>query len=405
MPVVSPLIAVVQARGAAGMDRGGDSSWAGGLEVGGAIPWAPILIVGIPAAVAIALVWLYFRTATRLKQAQLAPPVWLLPYLAQASEAPPSWPPREESAETALELAEHAESVGRLAQQKRAILLGLALNFVAGWAMAGMYLYESRRGNEFAELPGSSRLETSVDTLGYVGLEGREPAPDRGGASAAVDPEFLRPAAPPPPPVQPPAPPTLAALPPSPPPGERPPLSPTRRRDSLLAARRIDSLAMAAALAAQLRDSITQAIRDSVARATPPSAPLPRVVPPPAPPPPPPPDPGVELARANEVVRAGANALIAAIRAREGVGDLLAPGSARDAFLRFVQQSGPSASLVSVPDAILSGSRAEATVTIQFQWRGSFGDTRRRSGRFQAVAVREGGVWRAVPFAVLDNLP
>lgn len=113
----------------------------------------------------------------------------------------------------------------------------------------------------------------------------------------------------------------------------------------------------------------------------------------------------MELARAGEVVRAGANALIAAIRSREGVGDLLASGTARDGFVRFVQQSGPSASLVSVPDVILSGNRAEATVTIQFQWRGAFGDTRRKSGRFRAAAVREGGAWRAVPFAVLDNLP
>jgi hypothetical protein len=113
----------------------------------------------------------------------------------------------------------------------------------------------------------------------------------------------------------------------------------------------------------------------------------------------------VELARAGEAIRAGAGALVAAIEAREGVGMLLAAGNARDDFVQFVQQSRPSASLVSVPDAIASGSRAEATVTIQFQWRGAFGDTRRRSARFQAAAVREGGAWRPVPFVVLDHLP
>lgn len=397
-----PIIAL-QARIQGGM-AGGDSAWGAGLDGSAAFPWAPALLLGGPAVIAAGLLWWYFRTARTLRQAQLTPPVWLLPYLEQKLDPPPAWPPPETSADAMGEQIERTESVGRLARRKRAILLGLALNFVAGWAMAGAYLYESRRGPEFQELPGPTTLATSIDTLGFQGME---------------EPGEVAPVIPPPPPPLPAAAPTPAPVPAAPVDAaelqrrndQR--LAAIRRRDSLLAIRRTDSIAAARQELQRLRDSIALAVQDSLTRAarvvpTPVVvAPAPPPPPPPAPPPPtpPPPDPAVELARAAGAIRAAAGGLVASIGSREGLSGILAPGAARDGFLRFVQQSAPAASLVSVAEPLLLSDRATSNVTVQFQWRGTFGDTRRRTARFQAAAVRDGSTWRVASFTVLDNLP
>jgi hypothetical protein len=110
---------------------GGDGA-ARVFDTGATFPWVPVLLLVVPAVVGVGLILMYLRTVRRMRQAQLAPPVWLLPYLEHTEHGPPVWPPTESSEELTTELAERAESVGRLARRKRAILVGLALNFVPG---------------------------------------------------------------------------------------------------------------------------------------------------------------------------------------------------------------------------------------------------------------------------------
>src|SRR5690606_28312790 len=107
----------------------------------------------------------------------------------------------------------------------------------------------------------------------------------------------------------------------------------------------------------------------------------------PLPPPPPPPDPAVERARATAAIQAGAEQLMAAVNARsDGLSASLSSGAGRDRLLRFVQDRSPTASLLRVAAPTLSAGRAASVVTMQFQWRGPFGDTRREDGRFEVEA-------------------
>ena len=170
---------------------GGRGAGGLGLDSAAAFPWVPMLLLVVPAAVALGLLYLYFRTARRMRRAQLAPPVWLLPYLEQQREEPQVWPPTQSAADVAADLAERAESVGRLARRKRAILVGLALNFVAGWAMAGAYLYDTKRGGGFQELPSTSLLASSVDTADFTGLEQEAPGPEEPSGRPSPGPESL----------------------------------------------------------------------------------------------------------------------------------------------------------------------------------------------------------------------
>lgn len=356
-----------------------------GLETGPAFPWVPALLLAVPAVVALGLAWMYFRTARRMRQAQLAPPVWLLPYLEPREDAAPVWPPTQSSADVAADLAERAESVGRLARRKRAILLGLALNFVAGWAAAGAYLYESKRGGEFQEVPPTSILGASLDTLSFAGLEGAAPDPE-------LEPE---------PPEQPdPALDTAAVR-----IRNEQRQAFFRRRDSLALVARADSEARATAEAQRLRDSIAAAVRDSIARAAV-VVTLPPPPPPTPPPPPPPPDPAVELARVTDVITAAARGLVAGITSSQRVPETVVPASDRARFTTFVTENRPGATLVSVSEPVIGAGQATAEVVVQFQWRGSFGDTRRRAIRFRAEASRTGSAeWRLAGLTPLDAPP
>lgn len=373
---------------------GGAGTGGTGLDAAVAFPWVPVLLLAVPAAVAVGLLWMYFRTARRMRRAQLAPPVWLLPYLEQQVDEPKVWPPTESSEDVAADLAERTESVGRLARRKRAILVGLALNFVAGWAMAGAYLYDARSGGEFQQLPPTSMLGSSVDTAGFDGLEpgapGQADSPDPGIAAAppTAGPEPLD---------------TAEAR-----RRNEQRLAFFRRRDSLAQVARNDSIARAAEVANRVRDSIAQVVRDSLARAAaansaPPIAPPPP--PPPPPPAPPPPDPAVELARVRDVLTGGARSLAGSMGSSQEVPEQVAPAASRQRFAEFLSENRPAVSLVSLDEPVLQEGRAASVLVLQFQWRGSFGDTRRRTVRFRAEASRTGTVWRVTSFTALDNPP
>ncbi|HUG27876.1 MAG TPA: hypothetical protein VMK53_06220 [Gemmatimonadales bacterium] len=389
MPSLSYLLTLLQPAAPGGGAVG--ALWGGAAGATSPFGWAPVILLGGPLLVAVVLLWLYARTAREHRRAVMAPPVWLLPYLERPSEADSDWRPPPPDADHAELEQLRQESTAQLARRKRGLLIGLGLNFVAAWAAAGAYLYTGSRSVEFQELPPTVALGASVDTLTFQGIEGPGTLVD--------DP------APPPPPL--PAAPTDVT------PDtaqlrirrEQLALS-ARRRDSLAEVRRRDSIAMVEAVALRLRDSVAQVVRDSITRAQAAVVPAP-VRPPPPPPPPPPPapsvDPAVDLARAVAAIRARAEALAAAINARAGLPGLLTAGPERERFLRFVEQRSPAAAVDRVPAPTVVTSRAETVVTLELQWRGPFGDTRRGAGRFQVEAVRVDGAWQVARLVALNT--
>lgn len=389
MPVVLPAVIALQPSGAGPGSGGVDTAWATALA-GGGFPWVAVAVLGIPAAVAVALIWWYARTARRLRHAQLAPPVWLLPYLRTGSASPAPWPPTQTQAELAADLAERGESVGRLARQKRAILLGLGLNFVAGWAMAGAFLYESNRGGEFQELPALAGPERSVAAGRFEEL-GDQPVPEAA-----------------PPPEEPSSPVMTTVL----------DSAEVRRRAEQRAAilRRQDSVRLVAlqdSMAREtqrVRDSVAQAVRDSIAREAAARVVMaPPPVPAPAPPPAPPagaPDPAREVEAASAALGVAARELVEALgTGAAAAAPHLRGGETRDRLLRFLRESAPTATLGAVGSPALDSGSGTARVMVQLQWRGTFGNAQRRTLPFQATLIRGADGWQVSGFQPLENMP
>jgi hypothetical protein len=391
MPSLLSLFALVQPAAPGGGAAG--ALWGDGLGATSPFGWAPVILLGGPVLVAVVLLWLYARTAREHRRALMAPPVWLLPYLERPSEADSDWRPPAPDADHA-ELEElRLESTARLARRKRGLLVGLGLNFVAGWAAAAVYLYTGNRSVEFQELPPTIALGASVDTITFQGIEGPStldaeppaPVPPAPAATPDVSPDTAQ----------------LRIR-------REQQLQGARRRDSLAEVRRRDSIAVVEALALRVRDSVARAVRDSItqAQAAAVPAPVPRP-PPPAPPPPPPAapavDPAVELARAAAVIRARMEALATAINGGAGLQALVTAGPARERFLRFVEQQAPTAAVDRVPEPAMSTDRAEAETTLQFQWRGQFGVSRREVGRFRVEAGLVNGAWKVVRLVPLST--
>jgi len=381
----TPLMFLLTQAQAVGDTTGG--LWDGGIA-GTSVPWVPLVLLLGPAVIAAVLITWYVRTARQLKRVQLAPPAWLVPYLHQPSgpPGPGARPPLDP--DDALTDEARFESTTVLARRKRALLMALALNFIAGWAGAGVYLYGSSRTVEFQDLPATSSIGSSIDTLRFQGVE------DRAGAPADPAPS---PPAPAPAPVA--APVDSAAL-------RRfrdQQIALGRRQDSLALARQRDSVSLVAETE-RMRDSMLAAVRDSVLRTLTAVAPAP-APPPPPPPAPPPPDPAAERALATTAIRGAGIALVRAVNARTGLDALLAAGPSRNRFLQFVQAQAPSAALADVAEPTMAVGQAVGMVTLRFQWRGPFGDTRRGTGRFQAEARQDGSGWRIVTLTSMDNLP
>lgn len=353
-----------------------------GAAGGEAVNWVPVLLLGVPTGIAILLIWFYARTARQHRRAMLAPPVWLLPYLEHGGSAPASSPPAKFDADHVALEEERLASTAALARRKRLLLAGLGINFVAGWALAGVLLFASSKHVDFEQLPATLVVGPSVDEARFEGLEDRAPEARPGeAASPVIDTaaERIRRA-------------QQAAF--------------IRRRDSLLAAERADSVALADAIARRVRDSMVAVLQDSLARVRA-SVPAVAVAPPPPPPPPAPPapDPVRERERALAVIDEAGARLIAAVNARDDALAMVSPGSARDRLLQFVREQGPSADRVSLDVDTADLTRLVAILTVQFQWRGSFGDTRRRAARFQLEATRAGEAWVVSRLVPLDNLP
>jgi hypothetical protein len=158
----------------------------------------------------------------------------------------------------------------------------------------------------------------------------------------------------------------------------------------------------------------------AVEPAVPSPSPAPSPAPAPAPPPPPPPaetpapvrDPEAERARAQSRLDEAAARLVAAINAkRETDVALMLPEAMagdlgrRERFLKLIRDFGPRASLGGVEPATVTDDRGEARLSIAFAWRGDFGVDKKKTGRLQAVARRDGADWRFEGARLLDAIP
>jgi hypothetical protein len=104
--------------------------------------------------------------------------------------------------------------------------------------------------------------------------------------------------------------------------------------------------------------------------------------------------------------------LIAAINGRE-LGELDAmlredpaeDTARRGRFLELIKEYGPRATLGSIDQAIVGEDRARAGFTVALDWRGAFGVSHRRIGRFVGI-VRHGDTgWRFEGSILLDAIP
>ena len=77
----------------------------------------------------------------------------------------------------------------------------------------------------------------------------------------------------------------------------------------------------------------------------------------------------------------------------------------RARFLKLVKEFAPRASLEGIGDPAFAGDRGEATFTLSLSWRGDFGVTRKKSGRFVGVIGRQEAAWRVRGVALADALP
>lgn len=126
---------------------------------------------------------------------------------------------------------------------------------------------------------------------------------------------------------------------------------------------------------------------------------------------PPAPDPVAVREAARRSLLRGADRFASAVgQARSGStgalsGQILASdGPARD-LLRFVQQSKPDASVLRVGEVTVRNGTAQADATLQLEWRGDFGVTRRGSVRVRLLAREGEDGWSVAGGQPLDGSP
>jgi hypothetical protein len=120
----------------------------------------------------------------------------------------------------------------------------------------------------------------------------------------------------------------------------------------------------------------------------------------------------VERSRATASLAQGVEGLVGAINGKrmETVALLLPEAVAgdlgrRERFVRLVREFGPQATLVSVGEPTLNEDRGEANFEVNFSWRGDFGVSRRKSGRFLGLVRRDDSGWRFVGARLLTAVP
>ncbi len=103
------------------------------------------------------------------------------------------------------------------------------------------------------------------------------------------------------------------------------------------------------------------------------------------------------FAAAVGLVRTGSTGALSA--------QVLASDNAARALLQFVQNSKPTASVAGLGPVTVRDGTAQADATVQLEWRGDFGVTRRGQVRVRLLAREGDGEWRVSGAQPLDGAP
>lgn len=126
---------------------------------------------------------------------------------------------------------------------------------------------------------------------------------------------------------------------------------------------------------------------------------------------PPPPDPAAVREEARQALSRGAERFAAAVgQARSGStaalsSQVLASDAAARSLLTFVRDSRPAASVAGLGPVTVRDGTAQADATVQLEWRGDFGVTRRGQVRVRLIAREGEGEWRLAGAQPLDGSP
>jgi hypothetical protein len=126
---------------------------------------------------------------------------------------------------------------------------------------------------------------------------------------------------------------------------------------------------------------------------------------------PPPPDPEAVREEARQALSRGAERFAAAVgQARTGStaalsGQMLASDAAARGLIDFVRSSKPTASVAGLGPVTVRDGTAQADATVQLEWRGDFGVTRRGQVRVRLLARDGEGDWRVAGAQPLDGAP
>ncbi len=135
------------------------------------------------------------------------------------------------------------------------------------------------------------------------------------------------------------------------------------------------------------------------------SAPSPLALDPPAP------DPEAVREEARQALARGAERFAAAVTSARTsstgalTGQILASDGAARGLVDFVRNSKPTASVAGVGPVTVRDGTAQADATVQLEWRGDFGVTRRGQVRVRLLAREGEGEWRVAGAQPLDGTP
>lgn len=126
---------------------------------------------------------------------------------------------------------------------------------------------------------------------------------------------------------------------------------------------------------------------------------------------PPPPDPAVVREEARQALARGAERFAAAVTSARTAStgaltsQILASDGAARGLIDFVRTSKPTASVAGVGPVTVRDGTAQADATVQLEWRGDFGVTRRGQVRVRLLAREGEGEWRVAGAQPLDGTP
>ncbi len=126
---------------------------------------------------------------------------------------------------------------------------------------------------------------------------------------------------------------------------------------------------------------------------------------------PPPPDPEAVQEEARRALSRGAERFAAAVTSARTAstaalsGQILASDGAARGLVDFVRNSKPTARVASVGPVTVRDGTAQADATVQLEWRGDFGVTRRGQVRVRLLARNGEGEWRMAGAQPLDGTP